>query len=111
MYQNGLSPVDVAALNVGDYPLEPWNYFERSRSKTGEIIRAVSMPDACIALKVYLKIRGETAGPLLKSREGIISNKAITQIVSNLIQNIPELNKIAGFKPTNLRDAFEDALK
>ncbi|XES78158.1 MAG: tyrosine-type recombinase/integrase [Candidatus Bathyarchaeia archaeon] len=111
MYQNGFVPVDIAALNVGDYPSEPWQYFERSRSKTGEVIRGVSMPDVCSALNAYMKIRGEEAGPLLLGREGPLNNKAVTQVVSCIIQNVPKLHEVKGFKPTNLRDAFEDSLK
>jgi uncharacterized protein YdhG (YjbR/CyaY superfamily) len=69
------------------------------------------MPDACDALKAYLKIRGDKPGALLVGREGVLNNKAITQIVSGIIENVPELRGIEGFKPTNLRDAFEDALR
>ena len=33
MYQNGPAPVDVSLLKCGDYPAEPWTYFERSREQ------------------------------------------------------------------------------
>ncbi len=42
MYQNGLAPVDVSLLNVGNLPSEEWAYYEKSRSKTGEIFRICS---------------------------------------------------------------------
>jgi integrase len=109
MYQNGPAPVDVSAINVGDLPTEPWTYYEKARSKTGEPWRAVVTPDIVFELKAYLKIRGnpKANGPLFIGRRGPLSNKALSEVVSDLITKA-ELGN--GFKPTSLRDAFEDAL-
>ena len=111
MYQNGPAPVDVAELCVGDYPLEPWTYFERSRSKTGEVWRGVSMPDVCECLKDYLNVRGivEVGEPLFASREGVLNNEGVSVVVHELIVKAGFADN-KGFKPTSLRDAFEDAL-
>jgi site-specific recombinase XerD len=112
MYQNGPTPIDVSALCCGDYPVEPWVYFERSRSKTGEVWHSVSMPDVCECLKAYLNVRGnyKPTDPLFFSREGFLDAGGISQVVHGLIGSIPELKAISGLKPTSLRDAFEDAL-
>lgn len=111
MYQNGPAPIDVSELIVSDLPRETWSYFEKSRSKTGEVWRAVSTPDTTEALKNYLKIRGENNPKerLFKSREGYLDNQAITRIVGDLIVKAG-FGEVKGFKPTSLRDAFEDAL-
>lgn len=111
MFQNGFSPVDVAALQIGDYPTEPYVYFERSRSKTGEVIRGVSMPDACEQLKLYMAKLDAKSGPLLRGREGPFDNKSISTLVMRLIESVPDFANIQGFKPTALRDGFEDALR
>lgn len=110
MYQNGFTEVDVSCLGVNDYPLEPWQYFERSRSKTGEVIRGVSMPDACEALKSLLNIKDNVEGTLLTGREGLLDNRGVGQVVTRLISSVPDFVDIEGFKPTSLRDAFEDAM-
>jgi integrase len=34
MYQNGLCPVDLSLLEVGDLPLDPWMYYEKCRRLT-----------------------------------------------------------------------------
>jgi integrase len=111
MYQNGLSPVDVSLLNVDDLPLEEWAYYEKSRSKTGEIFRAVITPDIAYELKTYLQIRGPTSKgkPLFVGRQGPLDNQAISGIISELIEKAG-LDGNNGFKPTSLRDALEDAL-
>lgn len=111
IYQNGPAPADVAKLCVGDYPSEPWQYFELTRSKTGEVWRGVSTPDVCACQKAYLNVRGKVrAGePLFVSREGVLNNEGISTIVRNLIVKA-EFGDNLGFKPTSLRDAFEDAL-
>jgi len=111
MYQNGLAPVDVSLLNVGDLPSEEWAYYEKSRSKTGEIFRSVVTPDIAYELKVYLKIRGNPSKgePLFVGRKGPLDNQAISDIVSDLIEK-SGLGGNNGFKPTSLRDALEDAL-
>jgi integrase len=111
MYQNGPTPIDVSLLCVGDYPAEAWVYFERSRSKTGEVWRGVSMPDVCACLRDYLNVRGkvEAGERLFVGREGVLDSNGISQVVRELIGKTG-LNNISGFKPTSLRDAFEDAL-
>jgi integrase len=65
MYQCGPAPIDVAALNVGDLPVESWSYFEFSRSKTGEIWRSVVTPDISCELKAYLKVRASIVSDLV----------------------------------------------
>jgi site-specific recombinase XerD len=112
MYQNGPAPVDASLLCCGDYPLEPWIYFERSRSKTGEVWHSVSMPDVCECLRAYLNVRGayQASDSLFFSREGVLDAAGISQVVHGLIGSVSELKAISGFKPTSLRDAFEDAL-
>jgi len=111
MYQNGPSPVDVSLLRCGDYPSEPWTYFERSRSKTGEIWHGVSTPDVCECLKAYLKVRGKYKSEdlLFVGREGALKGKGVSAIVRDLIVKAG-FGEVKGFKPTSLRDAFEDAL-
>jgi hypothetical protein len=111
MYQNGPVPIDISLFKVGDYPSEPWVYFERSRSKTGEVWRGISTPDICDCMSAHLKVRGnvEVGEPLFVGREGPLNNEAISQILRELIAKAG-LNSISGFKPTSLRDAFEDAL-
>ena len=111
MYQNGLAPIDVSCLNVGDLPDEEWAYYEKSRSKTGEIFRQVITPDISYELKVYLKIRGAPlkGEPLFTGRQGQLDNQAISGIISELIEK-SGLGGNNGFKPTSLRDALEDAL-
>lgn len=110
MYHNGLVPVDVACLETGDLPAETWSYYEKSRSKTGEIFRAVVTPDISMNLKQYLVIRGERpTKQLFYGREGTLDAGGITQIISILIDKA-NLGDKTGFKPTSLRDAFEDAM-
>jgi len=117
IYQNGPAPVDVAALRVGDYPVEPWVYFEFSRSKTGEVWRGVSTPDVCDCLKAYVIVKkgkvmikkGKVGEPLLVGREGPLDNQGVSQVVRELIIKAG-FGSVEGFKPTSLRDAFEDAL-
>jgi site-specific recombinase XerD len=111
MYQNGLAPVDVSCLNVGDLPSEEWGYYEKSRSKTGEIFRSVVTPDIAYELRTYLKIRGNLSKgePLFVGRQGPLDNQAISGILSDLIEK-SGLDGNNGFKPTSLRDALEDAL-
>jgi len=111
MYQNGLAPVDVSLLNVGDLPMEEWAYYEKSRSKTGEIYRSVVTPDIAYELETYLKIRGNPSKgePLFVGRKGKLDNQAISGIISELIEK-SDLDGNGGFKPTSLRDALEDAL-
>jgi len=109
MYQNGLAPVDVSLLNVGDLPMEEWAYYEKSRSKTGEIFRAVVTPDISYELKHYLQVRGNPpkGEPLFLGRQGALDNQAISAILSELIEKSRLGSNI---KPTSLRDALEDAL-
>lgn len=110
-FQNGALPVDVSSLNIGDYPVEAWQYFERSRSKTGETWRGVSTPDVCEYLQTYMVIRkGKTGEPLLLGREGNrLGSEDISQVIRVAIKKAG-LDKINGFIPKCLRDGFEDAL-
>ncbi len=112
MYQNGPAPKDASLLTCGDYPREPWVYFERSRSKTGEVWRSISTPDVCNCLNAYLAVRGrfELSDPLFVGREGPLDSVGLSQVIHELIMKCPELRGIPGLKPTSLRDAFEDAL-
>jgi integrase len=111
MYQNGLSPVDVSLLKVGDLPQIEWAYYEKSRSKTGEIWRGIITADILYELKTYLEIRGnpEKSEPLFTGTRGSLDNQAISGIVSELIEK-SGLDGNSGLKPTSLRDAFEDVL-
>jgi integrase len=111
MAHNGPTPIDVSLLCVGDYPLEAWVYFERDRSKTGKIWRGVSTPDVCACLKDYLNVRGEVrvGERLFVGREGVLDSAGISQIVRELIVRAG-FGSVKGFKPTSLRDFFEDAL-
>jgi len=111
MYQNGLSPIDVSLFRVGDLPTEEWSYYEKSRSKTGEVWRGIVTPDIAYELRNYLKVRGNPSKeePLFVGRQGALDNQAISSIVSDLIEK-SGLNGNSGFKPSSLRDAFEDAL-
>ena len=111
MYQNGPAPIDVSLLCCGDYPVEPWAYFERSRSKTGEVWHGVSVPDVCECLKAYLNVRGKykPEDRLFIGREGALNGKGVSSIVRELIVKAG-FGSVKGFKPTSLRDAFEDAL-
>ncbi|MFA5365869.1 MAG: hypothetical protein WC325_11870, partial [Candidatus Bathyarchaeia archaeon] len=110
-YQNGAAPVDISELCCGDLPLEPFSYFEKARSKTGEVWRGVTTPDLVVELKAYLKQRG-SFGPkdlLFKSREGYLDNDGVSRVINDLIDRAG-FGGVVGFKPTSLRDAFEDAL-
>jgi integrase len=115
-YQTGPTPVDISKLRVGDLPREPWVYFEKSRSKTGEIWRAVTTPDIVYELKAYLKVKGieendksKDKEPLFTGREGNFNNRSVSMVLTNLIVKAG-LAGNDGFKPTSLRDSFEDAL-
>jgi len=114
MYHNGLAPVDVSDLIVGDLPTETWKYYEKSRSKTGEIWHGVITPEISHEYKVLLQLLGGPSNennksiekrPLFMGRQGPLDRVAISQLVQVII-------KKAGFnfKPTALRDALEDGL-
>ena len=111
MFQNGLSPVDVSEIKVGNLPLKEWGYYEKSRSKTGEIWHGVVTPDILYDLEKLLKITGnpQNGEPLFIGRQGPLDNKGISEVISELMQKAGFGEK-TGFKPTSLRDAFEDAL-
>lgn len=110
-YQAGAAPVDISEICCGDLPLEAFKYFEKTRSKTGEVWRGVTTPDLVFELKAYLKIRGSCKADelLFRSREGYLNNDGVSRILNDLIDKAG-FGGIAGFKPTSLRDAFEDAL-
>jgi integrase len=111
MYQNGLSPVDVSNLKVSDLPQTEWGYYEKSRSKTGEVWHGIITPDIMYELKTYLTVRNDPDKnePLFLGSRGPLDNQAISRIISDLIEK-SELKGNSGFKPSSLRDAFEDAL-
>ena len=111
MFQNGLSPVDVSGLKIGDLPLKEWGYYEKSRSKTGEIWHGVVTPDILFDLQKLLKVMGNPPNgePLFVGRQGPLNNKAVSEVISKLMKKAGFNEKI-GLKPTSLRDAFEDAL-
>jgi integrase len=111
MYQCGAAPVDVSELQRVDLPQDPWVYFEKSRSKTGEVWRGVSTPDLCIELNAYLKLigAGEASELLFRSREGYLDNAGVSRVVADLIEKAGYGN-VAGFVPKCLRDGLEDAL-
>jgi len=110
-YQHGLAPIDIASIKVGDYPEEPWQYFEFSRSKTGVICRCVSTPDGCRALKDYMLLRkGVAKEPLLLGARGApVNNQEIGNIVHDLVIKAG-LDGIEGFSAKCLRDGLEDAM-
>lgn len=111
MYQCGPAPVDVSELRRGDIPREAWAYFEKSRSKTGEVWRGVTTPDICAELNAYLKLLGEGSDKdlLFRSREGFLDNEGVSRVVADLI-NRAGYSGVAGFVPKCLRDGLEDAL-
>src|SRR4030042_2872250 len=140
MYQNGLSPVDVSLLNVGDLPSEEWAYYEKSRSKTGEIFKSVVTPDIVYELQIYMQNRSKLIeqhvkeldkkrnktkedlqeiekwrGFLAKGQPLFVGRQGTldNQAISGQIAELIEKSGLGGndgFKPTSLRDALEDAL-
>jgi hypothetical protein len=110
-HQNGLVPVDIAGIKCSKLPTEPFKYYEGSRSKTGEIWHGVTTPEIIQEFLSYKKIRGEPVNgePLFKSREGFLDASGISQLLSTIIKK-SGYGDIPGFKPTSLRDGFEDAL-
>ncbi|MDR1993149.1 MAG: hypothetical protein LBQ98_06625, partial [Nitrososphaerota archaeon] len=110
-YQCGLAPIDIINIDCHKIPSEPYKYFEGSRSKTGEIWHGVSTPEIVQEYSAYKKIRGEPKNgePFFMGREGTLDSAGISQIISTIIKKAG-YEDIAGFKPTALRDAFEDAL-
>jgi integrase len=124
MYHFGLDPVDIANLELDDLPGQPWTYFEKSRSKTGETWRAVTTPDVCRELASYLFVRNIEAsetrrlflGRKTTVTDGVsdgykrpINSEDISVIIRGLMDKAG-LGSIKGCKPTSLRDAFEDSL-
>ena len=123
MYQNGLPPIDVSELCVGDLPTEHWSYYEKSRSKTGEVWRGIVTPEISRELKIlveqleqdehfksYCQNDTKKRKPLFWSREHHpMDNIAVSQMVKALITK-SGLGEIEGFKPISLRDGFEDGL-
>lgn len=110
-YHTGAAPIDLSELCRGELPREPFRYFQKSRSKTGEVWRGVTTPDVCEALNAYLAVlgEGEPSDLLFKSREGTLDNDGVSRVIFDLIRKAG-FGDVAGFRPTSLRDAFEDAL-
>lgn len=119
MSQNGLAPVDISQIEVGDLPTEPWTYYEKSRNKTGECWSGVITPEISRELKTLLKqleSQGDNNGPTIGGKKLFMGRKhrpldrvAISQLVQVLIEK-SGLDENESFKPTALRDFFEDAL-
>jgi integrase len=110
MFQNGVLPVDLVGLRIGDYPVEPWMYYKRKRSKTGKFWHGVSTPDICFYLKAYLRIRGGKSGEsLFFGREGAMSSSSLSGVVAAVIER-SGLGVVPDFIPKCLRDGFEDVL-
>jgi integrase len=111
MFQNGVLPVDIAGLKIGEYPTVPWVYYKKKRSKTKKTWHGVSTPDTCRFLNDYLVIRKGVLGEsLLLSREGVMSADAIKLMLKVLIERSGLKEENARFVPKCLRDGFEDAL-
>jgi integrase len=123
-YQTGLSQVDLSQLRIEDLGLylegkvnrEPI-YFQKNRSKSGELVQTVISEEALFWLDNYLKLRGYPREGYLFCTEGnraksellrprrmhevfkILCEKALTQ----------ERAKAIAFK--DLRDSFNDAVR
>jgi site-specific recombinase XerD len=109
-FQNGVLPVDIAALKIGEYPLVVWQIYTKSRCKTGAQWIGVSTPEACKELNAYLRLRkGKPGEPLLMGREGPLTANTVQAVLSLLIKRA-ELDSIPGFIPKCLRDGFADVL-
>ncbi|MDR2204101.1 MAG: site-specific integrase, partial [Nitrososphaerota archaeon] len=110
IYQNGILPVDLANLKIGDYPTKPWIYYKRKRCKSNKYWKSTSTPDICKYMEEYLILRkGQVGEPLFMGREGVLSSASISEIVSGII-SCAKLDVISGFSPKCLRDGFNDAL-
>jgi integrase len=110
LFHNGVLPVDQESLKIGDLPVEPWMYYKKKRSKTGESWHGVITPDISRYLRAYLKIRGGKKGdPLFIGRSGPMTRDTITMVIKQLIMQAG-FDEISGFSPKCLRDGFEDAL-
>jgi len=110
IFQNGILPVDLANLRIGDYPSKPWVYYKQKRSKTGKYWKSASTPDICCFMEEYLlKRKGKVGDPLFVGREGVLSRGSISEIVDRLII-AAGFKSINGFCPKCLRDGFNDAL-
>ncbi|MDR2203987.1 MAG: site-specific integrase [Nitrososphaerota archaeon] len=110
IYQNGILPVDLANLKIGDYPSKPWVYYKRKRSKSNKYWKSASTPDICKYMEEYLILRkGQTGEPLFVGREGVLTGSSISEVLSNVIA-CAKLDVVSGFSPKCLRDGFNDAL-
>jgi len=111
LFHNGILPVDLAALKIGDYPTEPWVYYKKIRSKTKKFWYSASTPEACKFLNEYLQIRnGKTGEPLLLGREGPLGPTGIKIILDQLIKQAG-LDKNPNFIPKCLRNGFFNSLR
>jgi site-specific recombinase XerD len=115
-FQNGVAPVDVANLKLGEYPTEPWAYYKKKRSKTKKYWHGVSTPETSRYLKDYLTKTQKTHNsssaknvPLLYGREGPMNSATVSLVIEKLIQK-SGLSENPNFIPKCLRDGLEDAL-
>jgi integrase len=109
-FQNGLSSSDLAALKIGDYPLEPWMGFETASGHVGKYRYGVSTPEACAYLAAYLEVReGQNGEPLLIGKKGPLSVKEVNKVLKGIIHRAG-LDKIRGFTAKCLHKGFEKTL-
>jgi len=109
-FQNGVLPVDIVGLKIGEYPTEPWVYYKKQRSKTKKTWHGVSTPDIVMFLKDYLVVRnGKEKEPLLLGRFGPMTADAVKFMLQELIVRAG-FDSNPNFIPKCLRDGFEDIL-
>lgn len=109
-FQSGVSSSDLAALRIGDYPLEPWMGFETASGCVGKYRYGVSTPEACGYLAAYLEERGGKVGePLLVGKNGSFTVKAVNRVLKGVIHR-SGLDRIRGFTAKCLHRGFERTL-
>jgi hypothetical protein len=109
-FQNGLSSSDLAALRVGDYPLEPWMGFETVSGCVGNFRYGVSTPEACGYLAAYLAERGGEKGEFLfVGKSGPFSVKDVNRVLKGVLHR-SGLDRIRGFTAKCLHMGFERTL-
>ena len=110
VFQNGISSLDLSALKIGDYPLEPWMGFETKSGHVGKYRYGVSTPETCAYLAAYLEERkGQNGEPLLIGKKGPLNVKEINKVLKGVIHRAG-LDKIRGFTAKCLLKGFEATL-
>ena len=111
-FQNGLSASDLAALKIGDYPLEPWMGFETASGHVGKCRYGVSTPETCGYLMAYLEKReGQVGEPLLVGKRGVFLDvKEVNKVLKGVIHR-SGLDRIRGFSAKCLQRGFEATLR